>query len=62
LHYECGGITASEAQLLKQDWQCMNCFIQRMQKVKTLRHIPKGARIQVAQALAQCIEDCVSTE
>ena len=41
-------------------WYCLQCSITRGKRVRVLRHIPKGARIQTAQALVQAIEGCVS--
>ena len=54
-HYNCSGITSQEEQ---DDWQCLQCSILQSQNTKTIRHIPKGARIQVALALAQLLEAC----
>ena len=54
-HYNCSGITSQEEQ---DDWQCLRCSILQSQNTKTIRHIPEGARIQVALALAQLLEAC----
>ena len=54
-HYNCSGITSQEEQ---DDWQCLQCSIFQSQNTKTIRHILKGADIQVALGLAQLLEAC----
>ena len=54
-HLECIDSTVSSG-----EWLCMQCLIIQCKQGKVLRHIPKGARIQTAQALAEAIQNCVS--
>ena len=49
-HLDCVGIDAPNLHMYNE-WWCLQCSIQRNQHVKIVRHIPKGARIQVALAL-----------
>ena len=55
-HYDCAGIN----DVLSGEWMCLCCTIKKTCSVRVLRHIPKGARIQTAEALSTIIKDCVS--
>ena len=54
-HRECIG--ESDTCATREMW-CLPCSIQRLRHAKILRHIPKGARIQTAIALAEILEQC----
>ena len=54
-HRECTG--ESDTCATREMW-CLQCSIQRLRHAKILRHIPKGARIQTAAALAEILEQC----
>ena len=59
-HRDCVGIGGSEDTSIGSEWWCLQCSLQRARRVRTLRHIPKGARVQAASTLANIVEACVS--
>ena len=58
-HRDCVGIDGSEDTSIGSEWWCLQCSLQRVRHVRTLRHIPKGARVQAASILANIVEACV---
>ena len=54
--YDCAGVS----DVPTGEWICLSCSIKNTRSVRVLRHIPKGARIQTAQALTTIINDCIS--
>ena len=61
-HRDCVGIGGLEDTSIGSEWWCLQCSLQRARRVRTLRHIPKGARVQAASTLANIVEAWVSEQ
>ena len=59
-HLECTDVSKPPSPEVDTDWCCIQCQAHLRIPVRGLRHIPKGARIETATALAQTLERCVS--
>ena len=55
-HYDCDGVNNTPS----GEWICLCCTIKNARSVRAFRQIPKGARIQTAQALSTIINDSIS--
>ena len=58
-HLSCAGLSPSFSGV---NWCCLQCCIQLRHRTRVVKHIPKGARIQVATALSQLLESCTNQE